>query len=84
MPPATRRDTPEAEAHVIRTTRMLENAGRHFNRGQRALFVALGYLGWFVSPWLPFVARLAVVISPVRLAITRPFIERAIHRPSTP
>ena len=24
--------------------------GRHFNRGQRAFFFALGYLGWFVSP----------------------------------
>ena len=28
----------------------LEAAGRHFNRGQRAFFFALGYLGWFVSP----------------------------------
>ena len=27
-------------------------AGRHFNRGQRAFFFALGYLGWFISPWL--------------------------------
>src|SRR6188768_3347077 len=52
MPPATERDTPEAEAHVIRTTRLFEAAGRHFNRGQRAVFFALGYLGWFVSPWV--------------------------------
>lgn len=50
MSPATQRDTPEAEAHVIRTTRRFENAGQHFNRGQRALFVTLGYFGWFVSP----------------------------------
>src|SRR5580700_11003091 len=47
MPPATRRDTPEAEAHVIRTARLFDAAGRHFNRGQRAFFFALGYLGWF-------------------------------------
>ena len=51
MPPATQRDMPEAEAHVVRTTRLFEAAGRHFNRGQRAFFFALGYLGWFVSPW---------------------------------
>src|SRR6202022_4249557 len=38
MPPAAQRDTPEAEAHVIRTTRLFEAAGRHFNRAQRALF----------------------------------------------
>ncbi|WP_407169977.1 DUF599 domain-containing protein [Bradyrhizobium sp. ORS 111] len=62
MPPATERDTPEAEAHVIRTTRMFENAGQHFNRGQRAFFFALGYLGWFVSPWLLFITTAAVVI----------------------
>jgi uncharacterized membrane protein len=29
----------------------VEAAGRHFNRGQRAFFFALGYLGWFVRPW---------------------------------
>jgi uncharacterized membrane protein len=62
MPPATRRDTPEAEAHVIRTTRLFEAAGRHFNRGQRAFFFALGYLGWFVSPWVLFATTAAVVI----------------------
>jgi uncharacterized membrane protein len=62
MPPATKRDTPEAEAHVIRTARLFEAAGRHFNRGQRAFFFALGYLGWFVSPWVLFATTAAVVI----------------------
>ena len=62
MPPASQRDTPQAEAHVIRTTRMFETAGRHFNRGQRAFFFALGYLGWFVSPWVLFATTAAVVI----------------------
>jgi len=62
MPPAGQRDTPEAEAHVLRTTRMFETAGRHFNRGQRAFFFALGYLGWFVSPWVLFATTAAVVI----------------------
>jgi uncharacterized membrane protein len=62
MPPASQRDTPETEAHVLRTTRLFEAAGRHFNRGQRAFFFALGYLGWFVSPWVLFVTTAAVVI----------------------
>ena len=57
-----RRDLPEAEAHVIRTTRLFESAGRHFNRGQRAFFLALGYLGWFVSPWVLFATTAAVVV----------------------
>ncbi len=62
MPPVEQRDTAEAEAHVIRTTRLFEAAGRHFNRGQRAFFFALGYLGWFVSPWVLFLTTAAVVI----------------------
>jgi uncharacterized membrane protein len=62
MPPASQRETPEAEAHVQRMTRLFEAAGRHFNRGQRAFFFALGYLGWFVSPWVLFATTAAVVI----------------------
>ena len=62
MPPAHERDTEGAEAHVIRTTRLFETAGRHFNRGQRAFFFALGYLGWFVSPWVLFATTALVVI----------------------
>jgi uncharacterized membrane protein len=62
MPPATQRDTPEAEAHVMRTTKLFEAAGRHFNRGQRAFFFALGYLGWFASPWILMVTTAMVVI----------------------
>src|ERR1700738_1391874 len=52
VPPLQQRDNAEAEAHVMRTTKLFEAAGRHFNRGQRAFFFALGYLGWFVSPWV--------------------------------
>lgn len=62
MPQASERDTPEANAHVIRTTKLFGAAARHFNRGQRAFFFALGYLGWFVSPWVFIVSTAAVVI----------------------
>ncbi len=62
MPPSSQRDTAEAEAHVMRTTRLFEAAGRHFNRGQRGFFFALGYLGWFVSPWVLLATTALVVI----------------------
>lgn len=61
-PSPAERDTPHAKAHVLRTTRLFQSAGRHFNRGQRALFFALAYLGWFVSPWLLIAATAAVVV----------------------
>ncbi len=54
MPPSTEKDTVEAKRHALRTGKLCEAAGRHFNRGQRAFFFALGYLGWFISPWLLF------------------------------
>jgi len=62
MPSTAQRGLPATETHVLRTTRVFESAGRHFNRGQRAFFFALGYLGWFLSPWILFVTTAAVVI----------------------
>ena len=62
MPHASEAGTPEANAHVKRTVRLFESAGRHFNRGQRALFFALGYLGWFAGPYAFMAATVATVI----------------------
>lgn len=61
MPPVAEKDTPAAEAHVLRTAKVFQSAGRHFNRGQRAFFFALGYLGWFVHPWALIAATAAVL-----------------------
>jgi uncharacterized membrane protein len=61
-PFAAEKDTPAAEAHVRRTARLFTSAGRHFNRGQRAFFFALGYLGWFVGPVVLMATTLAVVV----------------------
>ena len=48
-----RGDDLEARRHAAqRAAAMTTVAGRHFNRGQRAFFFALAYLGWFISPWL--------------------------------
>ena len=60
-PPPAEKDTPEAEAHVLRTAGLFTTAGRHFNRGQRAFFFALGYLGWFAGP-LVLIATTTVVV----------------------
>jgi uncharacterized membrane protein len=58
--PSTEKDTVEAKRHALRTGKLCEAAGRHFNRGQRAFFFALGYLGWFISPWLLFFSTVAI------------------------
>jgi uncharacterized membrane protein len=60
MPPSTEQDSAEAKRHALRTGKLCESAGRHFNRGQRAFFFALGYLGWFISPWLLFLSSIAI------------------------
>jgi uncharacterized membrane protein len=49
-PPPAAKDTTEAKAFAHRAATLCADAGRHFNRGQRAFFFALGYLGWFVGP----------------------------------
>jgi len=60
-PLAEHKDTPEAQLHAVRTARLFTSAGRHFNRGQRAFFFALAYLGWFISPWV-FMATTAAAL----------------------
>ncbi|MBX6426682.1 MAG: DUF599 domain-containing protein [Variibacter sp.] len=60
-PPAREKDAAEAKAHARRAARLMESAGRHFNRGQRAFFFALGYLGWFLGPSALIATTLAVL-----------------------
>ncbi len=62
MPPPADKDTAEAQIHVARTARLFQVAGTHFNRGQRAFFFALGYLGWFAGPLAMVASTTAVVI----------------------
>jgi len=74
-PPASEKDTPEAQAYVHTAAQVLADAGRQFNRGQRAFFFALGYLGWFVGP-LPFIATTAGVV----IVMWRRQFDSAAHR----
>jgi uncharacterized membrane protein len=49
-------------AAANRAGRMNISAGRHFNRGLRALFFALAYLGWLAGPWALMVTTSGVLI----------------------
>ncbi|HTP93692.1 MAG TPA: DUF599 family protein [Xanthobacteraceae bacterium] len=60
-PPAAEKNSAEAQRFVRGATEVITDAGRHFNRGQRALFFALGYLGWFVGP-VPLIAMTAGIL----------------------
>lgn len=60
-PPVAEKDSPAAQSFVRCAAEVITDAGRHFNRGQRALFFALGYLGWFVGP-LPLIATTAGIL----------------------
>lgn len=62
MPPRERRDSAEAQTHAARTAALFAAAGRHFNRGQRAFFFALGYLGWLIGPFVFMATTAAVVV----------------------
>jgi uncharacterized membrane protein len=52
----------EARAAATRVAAMTTLAGRHFNRGQRAFFLALGYLGWFINAYALAAATAVVVL----------------------
>ncbi len=60
-PPAAEKDTAAAQDFAHRAAQLCGDAGRQFNRGQRAFFFALAYLGWFVGP-LPFIVTTAGVL----------------------
>jgi uncharacterized membrane protein len=55
-------DDEEAKATARRAAAMHVVAGMHFNRGQRAFFFALAYLGWFIGPYVMIGATAAVLL----------------------
>jgi len=64
LPPFDSRDERAMANGVHETIEMNIAAGRHFNRGQRAFFFALAYLGWFLGPvtFLGFTAAVLVAM----------------------
>jgi uncharacterized membrane protein len=61
VPLAAERDTPEALFAADRSADMQISAARHFNRGLRAFFFSLGFLGWFLGP-LAFLVTTTLVL----------------------
>ncbi|WP_342359724.1 DUF599 domain-containing protein [Terrarubrum flagellatum] len=53
--------TEEMEDIAQRAAKLNAIAAGHFNKGQRALFFSLAYLGWFVSPWAFIIGTGAVL-----------------------
>ena len=49
-PPFEESMTAKARRYADCIAEIVTDAGRQFNRGQRAFFFALAYVGWFVSP----------------------------------
>ncbi len=60
--PQSRDDSETQERAVKRCVRMSIAASRHFNRGQRAFFFALAYLGWFIGAVVFMIATGAVLL----------------------
>ncbi|MBY5519186.1 DUF599 domain-containing protein [Rhizobium leguminosarum] len=57
----TERDVIAAERAAERVIRMNVIAGSNFNEGLRAIFLSIGYLGWFINPYV-FMLTTAIVI----------------------
>lgn len=75
-----KRDPIAATDAAERAARMNMLAGKHFNAGLRAIFLSIGYLGWFINAYV-FMASSALVIfvlvrrqffSEARMAIAGP------------
>jgi uncharacterized membrane protein len=62
LPPADDSGSPRALAAIERATVFLRLGGRNFNRGQRAFFFAIAYLGWLAGPWV-LIASSAFVLA---------------------
>ncbi|NLS05243.1 DUF599 family protein [Rhizobium sp. P32RR-XVIII] len=54
-------DIVAAERAAERVIRMNILAGGHFNEGLRAIFLSIGYLGWFINAYV-FMATTAIIV----------------------
>jgi uncharacterized membrane protein len=76
---ATGRIHDRSTRRAVTTTKgladVLTDAGTQFNRGQRAFFFALAYVGWFVSPTVFIIATAASV----SVMLQRQFLSNSRH-----
>lgn len=54
------------EAAIRRAAKINMLAGGHFNAGLRGIFFAIGYLGWFVGPWVFMATTLFIIAVLIR------------------
>ena len=55
-------DTPDEMAiQINKATEINVLGGKHFNSGLRGIFFGLGYIGWFIGPWM-FVATTTLIV----------------------
>jgi uncharacterized membrane protein len=59
-------DRAAAEAAADQVVRMNTIAASHFNSGLRALFLSVGYLGWFVGPYMFMGMTIFIIIALTR------------------
>ena len=52
----------ERRKHALQAAEMNIIASHHFTAGLRGIFFALGYLGWFIGPWLLIITTVFVVL----------------------
>lgn len=59
VPQSSEADSDETRLQIKKATQINVIAARHFNAGQRGIFFAIGYVGWFIGPlWLIFTTTL--------------------------
>lgn len=50
----------EKQQFAHHTAKIIDQAGQEYNYGLRAYYFALGYLSWFISPWLLILSGITV------------------------
>ena len=60
------KDPAGADLAADKVIRMNILAAKHFNKGLRAIFLSIGYLGWFVSPYLFILTTIGIIVVLVR------------------
>lgn len=59
-------DAEEAQRRAEQAVKLNIYAAKHFNAGLRAIFLSIGYLGWFVSPYVFIVLTVLVIVVLIR------------------
>jgi len=66
VPPIQNAPLDERTAKAMKAAEMNAIAGRHFTSGLRGLFLALGYLGWFIGPLMFMITTVCVLLVLIR------------------